>query len=83
MRVRTRPAASAIGLLIAAALLVAGCGGDDGGSTGGGPTKLTVQVLPISDVVPIYLGIEKGFFKEQNLRSRRRPPRAAPRSSPR
>ena len=48
---------------------VSGCGGDDegGGSSKGGPTTLTVQVLPITDVVPIYLGIEKGFFKEENL----------------
>jgi NitT/TauT family transport system substrate-binding protein len=57
-------------LIVALTLAIAGCGDDDddgGGADSGKPTKLTVQLLPISDVVPVYLGIEKGFFKEENL----------------
>jgi NitT/TauT family transport system substrate-binding protein len=61
-----------------AALLVAlvcavgatACGDDDGGGGGGGegePTTLNVGVIPIADVAPLYLGIDKGFFKEQQL----------------
>jgi NitT/TauT family transport system substrate-binding protein len=29
--------------------------------------KVTVGVIPITDVAPIYLGVAKGFFTEQNL----------------
>jgi NitT/TauT family transport system substrate-binding protein len=29
--------------------------------------KITVGVLPITDVAPIYLGVQKGFFTRQNL----------------
>jgi NitT/TauT family transport system substrate-binding protein len=55
--------------LILGATALQACGGDDKGSSGGnGPTTLTVQVLPITDVVPIYVGIDKGFFKEENLK---------------
>ena len=54
--------------------LVAGCG-DDGGSGGGGgdgggapePVTLKVGVIPIADVAPLYLGIDKGFFEEEGL----------------
>jgi NitT/TauT family transport system substrate-binding protein len=55
-----------IALLMA---VVAGCGGDDddGGGGGGGPAALKVGVLPIADVAPLYLGHEKGFFKEEQL----------------
>jgi len=31
------------------------------------PATLTVGVIPIVDVAPIYLGVQQGFFKEQNL----------------
>ena len=67
-----------IGLRLVAMLValacVAGmtaCGGDDdgggGGGDSGGPTTLKVGVIPIADVAPLYLGIEKGFFEEQQL----------------
>jgi NitT/TauT family transport system substrate-binding protein len=29
--------------------------------------KITVGVLPITDVAPVYLGVQKGFFTRQNL----------------
>src|SRR4051795_6333252 len=58
--------------LACAALAAAGCGGDDGGSSGGGggsqqATTVTVGVIPIADVAPLFLGIKKGFFRDQRL----------------
>jgi NitT/TauT family transport system substrate-binding protein len=55
------------GLACALALAVAGCGDDGGGSSGGGPTTLKVGVIPIADVAPLYVGIDQGFFKDENL----------------
>jgi NitT/TauT family transport system substrate-binding protein len=58
---------------MACALLVGACGDDDSGGGGGGSgagdevTTLKVGVIPIADVAPLYLGMEKGFFKEENL----------------
>ena len=58
------------GIVSAALLALAGCG-DDGGSSGakeeGGVTKVKVGVLPISNVAPLYLGMEKGFFKAEGI----------------
>jgi NitT/TauT family transport system substrate-binding protein len=36
-------------------------------STPGVPDKVTAEVIPIVDVAPIYLGVKKGFFTEQNI----------------
>jgi NitT/TauT family transport system substrate-binding protein len=53
------------------ALAIGGCGDDDGAAGGGGQdggrTTLRIGVLPIADVAPLYLGIEKGFFEEEDL----------------
>jgi NitT/TauT family transport system substrate-binding protein len=64
-----------VSLLIALlVLLAAGCGGDDddaggGGAAGGGGTQtLKVGVIPIADVAPLYLGMDKGFFEEEGLK---------------
>jgi NitT/TauT family transport system substrate-binding protein len=57
-------------LAVACALCVVACGGDDSGGGGGGGnevTKLTVGVIPIADVAPLYVGIDQGFFKDENL----------------
>jgi NitT/TauT family transport system substrate-binding protein len=58
-------------LAAALLLLLAGCGGDDEGSAPAadenGVTTLTVGVLPIGNAAPLYLGMEKGFFREENL----------------
>jgi NitT/TauT family transport system substrate-binding protein len=58
-------------LLVALACAVGApaCGDDDDGGGGGGaePATLNVGVIPIADVAPLYLGIDKGFFKEQQL----------------
>lgn len=57
--------------LAACALLLAGCGDDEGGSNGGGgsaePVTIKVGVIPIADVAPLYLGMEQGFFKDEQL----------------
>jgi NitT/TauT family transport system substrate-binding protein len=57
-------------LAAALALAAAGCGGDDDSADGGGesgPTTITVGTLPIANAAPMYLGMEKGFFEEENL----------------
>jgi NitT/TauT family transport system substrate-binding protein len=57
-------------LLLATSLLATACGSDDNQgapSTPGQPDKVTVGVIPILDVAPIYLGLERGFFKEHNI----------------
>ena len=52
---------------------IAACGDDEGNGGGGGgaeagPTTLKVGVIPIADVAPLYLGMKKGFFEEQQLK---------------
>jgi NitT/TauT family transport system substrate-binding protein len=58
-------------LALACAVGVAACGGDDDGNGGGGgeggPTTLKVGVIPIADVAPLYLGMKKGFFEDEQL----------------
>lgn len=67
-----------IGLLAlsaAATIALAACGSgspsDDSAagtsSSNGSLTKVSVGVIPIVDVAPIYLGEQEGFFKEQGL----------------
>jgi NitT/TauT family transport system substrate-binding protein len=56
-----------------ALLALSGCGDDDEEAGGGGggaeqqATKVKVGVLPISNVAPLYLGMQKGFFEEEGL----------------
>ena len=51
-----------------ACVLAAGCGGSDSGESGTGKqVTLHVGATPIGDVAPLYLGIEKGFFKQERL----------------
>lgn len=51
------------------ALLLSACGGGGGAtdSEGSGPDDITVGLIPIVDVAPVYLGIEEGFFEERDL----------------
>ena len=71
---------SSLGAAAAAALLVlTSCGGggggeeetpaegEDGGTQGGELTQISVGVIPIVDVAPIYLGIEEGIFEDHGL----------------
>jgi NitT/TauT family transport system substrate-binding protein len=68
---RGRAKFRALALLVAlgfTVLAATGCGGDDGGGGGSGkPATLKVGVIPIADVAPLYLGIKKGFFKQEKL----------------
>jgi NitT/TauT family transport system substrate-binding protein len=56
-------------LALAAAVPVAGCGQEPAGGakSENGRTKLTVQLVPLYEVAPVHLGIEKGFFAEEGL----------------
>lgn len=54
-------------LLLAAVAVAAGCGGDDAGDVAGRPVTVKVGVLPIADVAPLYLGIDKGFYEDEQL----------------
>jgi NitT/TauT family transport system substrate-binding protein len=73
--VTRRTSIAAVGA--AAALVLAACGSssDDSGSTesatdtgsAGEMTTVTLGVIPILDVAPVYLGIDKGFFADEGL----------------
>lgn len=57
-------------LSVAATLVAAtACGSSDSPAAPdeGAPTKVTVGVIPIVDVAPIYLGKEKGFFSSRGI----------------
>lgn len=63
-----------VALLFATTMLAgAACGSDDGSGEAaepgqpGQPDKVTVGVIPILDVAPIYLGKDKGFFSRRNI----------------
>jgi NitT/TauT family transport system substrate-binding protein len=62
------------GLATASVFLLSACGSgtpsgssDTANSAAGTPQKVTVGVLPLVATAPIYLGEEKGFFKEEGL----------------
>lgn len=57
-------------LLVAAVLAIASCGANTSGTDGNQQEQVTtvkVGVIPIADVAPLYLGIEKGFFTDESL----------------
>ncbi|OLF06221.1 nitrate ABC transporter substrate-binding protein [Actinophytocola xinjiangensis] len=55
-------------LLAPTLLASAACGADGADEPAPGqPDKVTVGVIPILDVAPIYLGIEQGFFDERDI----------------
>lgn len=66
----------AAALISAAALAAAaGCGSSNSGPAGGSPAggspataaTISVGVVPVVDVAPLYLGIKQGFFAAQKL----------------
>jgi NitT/TauT family transport system substrate-binding protein len=69
MRRALRWRAAALMLALVCAAGAAGCGDDDddGGGGGGEPATLNVGVIPIADVAPLYLGMKKGFFEDEQL----------------
>ena len=63
---------SSLALLLALAcwLVLAACGDGGGGapeSDSSGNQTLKVGVIPIADVAPLYVGIDQGFFKDEQL----------------
>ncbi|MET8148550.1 ABC transporter substrate-binding protein [Actinoplanes sp. NPDC049668] len=56
-------------IAVSAVLLAGACGsgGSGDGSTSSGNAKVKIGVIPIVDVAPIYLGLEKGFFTSEGL----------------
>jgi NitT/TauT family transport system substrate-binding protein len=60
---------SLLAAVAAAALMASGCGAGSPASTpsSNGTTKVTVGVIPIVDVAPIYLGVKQGFFSDAGL----------------
>lgn len=53
-----------VGAALGASLLTTGCGG---GSSTTGSSALTIGYFPITAGLPLYLGIEKGYFEEAGL----------------
>jgi NitT/TauT family transport system substrate-binding protein len=55
--------------VLATTLMASACGSADRGltSTPGRPDKVTVGVIPILDVAPIYLGEARGFFEQHDI----------------
>lgn len=57
----------------AACLVLAGCGGGEasnGGEASDGEvdvTQVSLGVLPLVDLAPIYLGVEQGFFADEGI----------------
>lgn len=48
--------------------LVAGCGGADAAHTGGlERTRLVVGTLPVPDAAPLFIALQRGFFKQEGL----------------
>jgi NitT/TauT family transport system substrate-binding protein len=71
MRLR-RSAMSLSAGALSVLLTLSACGGSDDDSSGDGgasdaPDQVTIGLIPIVDVAPIYLGIEQGFFEEQDI----------------
>ncbi|GAA1087297.1 ABC transporter substrate-binding protein [Nocardiopsis metallicus] len=61
---------NALGVLAAGAALTltaTACGSGDTADSGDGLTPVSVGVLPITAVAPLYLGVEQGFFSERGL----------------
>ncbi len=58
-------------LLLCLSILIAGCGGSDKkAQTPNKPMetkKLSLGMLPLTSSAPLFIGIEKGFFKEQGI----------------
>jgi NitT/TauT family transport system substrate-binding protein len=54
-------AVAAVGLALGA------CGEDEDTGEAGRPVTIDVGVLPIVDLAPFYLGLEKGFFADEQL----------------
>ncbi|HEX4257324.1 MAG TPA: ABC transporter substrate-binding protein [Streptosporangiaceae bacterium] len=71
MSVRSRRSAQLAAVMIAAAATLGACGtsSSSGGATAEAPTvTLTVGVVPVADIAPLYLGIQQHFFASRGLK---------------
>jgi NitT/TauT family transport system substrate-binding protein len=55
-------------VLLLAASLTTACGSSESPSTPGQPDDVKVGLISILDVAPMYLGQQKGFFEERNIK---------------
>lgn len=65
--VRKRTFGTLTSIALAAALAACGAGGDTAGSGADERTEVTIGLLPISAVAPVYMGMEQGFFAEEGI----------------
>jgi NitT/TauT family transport system substrate-binding protein len=65
-----------LGTLLAVGVLTAACGGDDDSSQANGQnengageelTPITVGILPLSGLAPVWYGVDKGYFADEGL----------------
>ncbi|KUL29696.1 ABC transporter substrate-binding protein [Actinoplanes awajinensis] len=62
------PVRRALAALACAVLVISAMACSDADDSGrGGTTRLNVGVVPVIDVAPLYLGIQKGFFSARRL----------------
>lgn len=54
-------------LLVCTLFVAAACGGSPSGGSDEEVARLKIGLLPIAAVAPVYLGMEKGFFAEQDI----------------
>ena len=54
-------------LAVSAAVLITGCGGDTPKPQSSAPVKVTAGMLRLTSSAPLFIGVEKGFFKEEGL----------------
>jgi NitT/TauT family transport system substrate-binding protein len=70
-RLFTHRAVAAVAGLAVVALAATACGGGSSGggsaATSSGTKTVRIGTLPIANGAPMYLGIKKGFFKDQGL----------------
>ncbi len=70
--------ATASAAVLAGALLLTGCGSGSPSSTGGGTQpaapsadgsldQVNLGLIPITDVAPVYLGIQEGYFEDEGI----------------
>lgn len=79
---RHRVGLGRLAVAVLLAVTAAGCGDDDDSATGGSEasgdgsggsggaaelTPVTVGILPVADLAPLYHGIEQGYFEEEGL----------------
>ena len=58
------------GLAVAVTAFAAGCGSDDSSKSqtdASGQSTVKVGILPYANIAPLYIGMERGFFKDEGI----------------